>query len=45
MSGRMKYRTAIFDDGKWYNSDVCSEEDDEAEIGNAEPSEEEETKE
>ena len=33
------------DDGRWYNSDVCSEEDDEAEIGNAEPSEEEETKE
>ena len=33
------------DEGRWYNSDVCTEEDDEAEIGNAEPSEEEETKE
>ena len=32
------------DTGNWYNSDVCTEEDDEDEIGNAEPSEDEETK-
>ena len=30
--------------GNWYNSDVCTEDDDEDKIGNAEPSEDEETK-
>ena len=33
------------DEGGWYNNDVCTEDDDEAEIGSAEPSEEEDTKE
>ena len=31
-------------DGKWYNSDVCLDEVDEEEIGNEDPSDEEETK-
>ena len=33
------------DEGGWYNDDVCTEGEDEAEIGSAEPSEEEDTKE